>query len=567
MGARQLNTVLHHLRRAAGNGHAPALTDGQLLDSFIHSRDENAFANLVRRHGPMVLGVCRRITGNVHDADDAFQAAFLVLVRKARSVVPREMVGNFLHGVAYHTALKARLRADRRRCKEKKVADMPHPETAPSETESDLLARLDREIHCLPDKYRLPVVLCELEGRSRKEVAAQLHLPEGTLSSRLAKARKLLAERLGGHGAPLGAAAMTGALAGQAAAESNTLVQATVEVAVLTAAGQATAEVVSANILFLTDGVLKTMLLAKLKVVMGTVLVLAGIVCGSTAGWYGSAGAHEQPEGKTEGRRQKAEGRKQEPATAVAFLAKDESPNKDEDLLQGTWRLVGMNFSDREILPVEKKLLESGKRIVQFQGADFLNWEGHEGTYTLDPTSKPKRIKMTVSREGKAYSYLGIYDLKGDDLALCFGNPGDDRYPEEMEVNKAKGGRLLTTMVLKRTEPWEAKSLELDKKLLDKRLVEALVQQQKALDAQLERVKAQQIQLEIERAKIEAQIVQAKAMREAEMARARAMLDAKSAVEKATKGQSNDKALRTLEEIEKLIQQMKKDLKSKQGPK
>jgi DNA-directed RNA polymerase specialized sigma24 family protein len=104
------------------------LTDGQLLECFVTRQDEAAFEALVRRHGPMVLGVCQRVVGNVHDAEDAFQATFLVLVRKAKTVVPREFVGNWLYGVAYRTALKARAGAARRHAKEKQVTDMPHPQ-------------------------------------------------------------------------------------------------------------------------------------------------------------------------------------------------------------------------------------------------------------------------------------------------------------------------------------------------------------------------------------------------------------------------------------------------------
>src|SRR5947207_2408105 len=125
MAARQLTCVLEHARQAAlTSGEA---SDGRLLDRFIAGRDELAFELLVRRHGPMVLGVCRRITGHAEDAEDAFQAVFLVLARKASCIVPRASVGNWLYGVAYRTALKARGRSARRGAREKQVVDMPHP--------------------------------------------------------------------------------------------------------------------------------------------------------------------------------------------------------------------------------------------------------------------------------------------------------------------------------------------------------------------------------------------------------------------------------------------------------
>src|SRR5262249_12475082 len=130
MAIDRANTVMQTLRRVALRAGAPALTDAQLLGRFIDGRDEIAFEALVRRHGPMVLGVCRRLLRNRQDAEDAFQAVFVVLVRKAASVSPREMVGNWLYGVAYQTALKARAVAARRQARERQVADMPEPEAA-----------------------------------------------------------------------------------------------------------------------------------------------------------------------------------------------------------------------------------------------------------------------------------------------------------------------------------------------------------------------------------------------------------------------------------------------------
>ena len=156
MAASPMSSVLRHLRAVcvADEG----ATDGQLLKCFLDQQDEAAFEALVRRHGAMVLGVCRRVLQNPHDAEDAFQATFLVLVRKAASIVPREMVGNWLYGVAYRTALKAKAAAIKQRAKEMQVKDMPRHESA----DDDLIWRnlqplLDRELNRLPDKYRVPV--------------------------------------------------------------------------------------------------------------------------------------------------------------------------------------------------------------------------------------------------------------------------------------------------------------------------------------------------------------------------------------------------------------------------
>src|SRR5438876_560933 len=156
-------------------------SDAVLLDAFLGRRDEAAFAALVQRHGPMVFGVCRRILGHAQDAEDAFQAVFWVLARKAATVRPRAWVGNWLYGVAVRTALKAR--GLRRRRREHQVSAMPPQPISPAEPNGDVQAILDEEIERLPGKYRLAVVLCELEGRGRKEAADQLRIPEGTLSS------------------------------------------------------------------------------------------------------------------------------------------------------------------------------------------------------------------------------------------------------------------------------------------------------------------------------------------------------------------------------------------------
>src|SRR5215207_923050 len=132
MSTADLRAVLGHLRRAIPPG-AGGLTDGQLLGRFVAARDEAAFEALVHRHGPMVLGLCRRVLGHAHDAEDAFQAAFLLLARKAGSVVKRESVGSWLYAVAYRTAREARDANVRRRARERQVDEMPHPEVAPAE--------------------------------------------------------------------------------------------------------------------------------------------------------------------------------------------------------------------------------------------------------------------------------------------------------------------------------------------------------------------------------------------------------------------------------------------------
>src|SRR5262249_34111246 len=160
-------------------------TDRQLLQRFASGHDETAFTALVGRHGPMVLGVCRRVLHSIHDAEDAFQATFLVLARKAGSVRQPDALGNWLYGVAYRTALEARTRAAKRRARERELAEEPPVEPGGAIDWSDLRAVLDGEVNRLPDKYRSPFVLCYLEGRTNEEAARLLRCPKGTILSRL----------------------------------------------------------------------------------------------------------------------------------------------------------------------------------------------------------------------------------------------------------------------------------------------------------------------------------------------------------------------------------------------
>jgi RNA polymerase sigma-70 factor (ECF subfamily) len=172
------------------------LSDGQLLERFLAGRDAAALEALMRRHGPMVLGVCRRVLRDYHDAEDAFQATFLVLARRAASIWPREKVGNWLYGVAYQTARKARAVRAKRRVREVPASGAPEPEAPSDVPRSDLAELLDHELSRLPDRYRTALVLCELEGKTHADAAERLGWPVGTLSGRLSRARAMLARRL-----------------------------------------------------------------------------------------------------------------------------------------------------------------------------------------------------------------------------------------------------------------------------------------------------------------------------------------------------------------------------------
>jgi RNA polymerase sigma factor (sigma-70 family) len=197
MHSSTLQGFLRHLRGLTDPNRSRELSDADLLERFRLRREEAAFTLLVQRHGPMVLSACRRILGNVHDAEDAFQATFLVLVRKAGSIQRTQSLAAWLHRVACRLALKARARSALRQLREGEVS----PAVLSEDCFDTLSARelrtvLDEEIERLPQKYRMPVILCYLSDKSHEQAARTLGCPKSSLTSRLAKARELLQQRL-----------------------------------------------------------------------------------------------------------------------------------------------------------------------------------------------------------------------------------------------------------------------------------------------------------------------------------------------------------------------------------
>jgi RNA polymerase sigma factor (sigma-70 family) len=251
--------------------------DAELLGSFVRERDHAAFAELVRRHGPMVLGVCRTILGDGPDADDAFQATFLVLIRKASSVSPRFMIGNWLYGVAWRTATHSRTRRAKLNARRQELPDVPDPRQ-PGSNAVEAACVVHAELAAMPDRFRTAIVLCELEGRTIAEAARLLGIASGTVASRLSRGRAVLASRLRKRG--WGAAA----LLTFATPLSEALAQRVQEL--LPGPGAASG-VVSPVVTELTDGVaramLRTKIFATLRIVLG-VCLLAGAVA-----WAGVA--------------------------------------------------------------------------------------------------------------------------------------------------------------------------------------------------------------------------------------------------------------------------------------
>lgn len=404
MATTRMSELVQHLRAVALHDVA-GTTDGQLLERFVKQRDAAAVAGLVRRHGPMVWGVCRRVLHNHQDAEDAFQAAFLVLVRRATSVVPREAVGNWLYGVAYQTALKARATIMRRKVREKQVEDMPEPTVDEQALWGELRPVLDQELSRLPDKYRVAVVLCDLEGKTRREVAGQLGLSEGTLSGRLTRGRAMLAKRLARRGLLITAVGLAGALAHNVASASvpTAVASSTIKAVSLFAAGQlATVGSVSVRVASLTEGVLRTMMLARVKQTALVLLILCVFGMGVGGGVFALQGVAQaqQPTG------QKAGG------TSASGLNAADQPNLNErltslqrqlEVLENQMRLVAKELESlrQELKPIAARPASKDEiKLFTLQNA------------TADDTAKTL-AQLFVSKLGGDFQQRGQSAEKG----------------------------------------------------------------------------------------------------------------------------------------------------------
>jgi RNA polymerase sigma factor (sigma-70 family) len=284
MANAQLHGVLRHLQ---GLRDAQAVTeapDAELLEWFARANEEAPFTALVRRHGPMVWGVARRVLPHIHDAEDVFQATFLLLARKAASVRKAGSVGSFLHGVAHRLALKLRLQQARRQARERRAADMRQTRPGGETSLSEVQAALDAALAKLPEKYRAALVLCYLEGKTQEEAARHLGCPLATLRTRVARGRKLLRDRLAKGGLTLSAAGLAALLiAGAApAAPPAALARVAARAAVPFAAGQPAAALCSAQAAGLVAGGLRMMFLTKAKTATA-LLLAAGLVAGAAA--------------------------------------------------------------------------------------------------------------------------------------------------------------------------------------------------------------------------------------------------------------------------------------------
>jgi RNA polymerase sigma-70 factor (ECF subfamily) len=269
-----------------GAGAADPPTDAQLLQRFASHRDDAAFALLVERHGPLVLSVCRRVLGTVQDAEDAFQATFLVLARKAGTIRDPGLLGNWLYGVASRIARKARATVHKRQMYEKQAKLLPSLQAESAVDADDLRPVLDEELSRLPEKYRAALVLCYLQGKTNEEAARLLHWPTGTVKGRLARARELLRNRLIRRGLQASALLLAAFLLQQRAhgAVPRSLAQATVKGGVAFAGdGTLSSSALSPRAVRMAEGVLGSVRRLKL---LGLALTLAVFAVGASTWWF-----------------------------------------------------------------------------------------------------------------------------------------------------------------------------------------------------------------------------------------------------------------------------------------
>jgi RNA polymerase sigma factor (sigma-70 family) len=451
--------------------HEDAPQDALLLKQFIEHRDEAAFAALVRRHGSMVMGVCRRQLHDQHDAEDAFQATFLILVRKAASIVKRELLANWLYGVVYKTALKARAINMRRRAKEKQVAEMPDLVVGESSVAGEhLLALLDQELSRLPKRYRVPILLCDLEGKTRRQAAALLDCPEGSLSSRLARGRALLARRLTRLGVAVSAGAIGAALVQQAASASvsSGLLASTVKSSVLLAAGEVAVSALPSKAATLMEGVMKVMLLSKLRV--GAFWLLVGLFAfGTGIALFPRVMAQTQAE-------QAQEDTKGSPSTSgkERGAQPEDQLKKDAAALQGKWS-VELMIVEGDVVPADI----TKAVIVEFKG-DTVTLKPDIGADATRPGKikfnlydnpnltqfklrgpNPRLIELTLlDPYEKPKPSTCNYQLKGDTLVILDGEAGKEKTPVDITPKKLRQHLIVMKRLPKKgTDQKEGKEL------------------------------------------------------------------------------------------------------------
>ena len=435
-----MNGALRHFRRTERRRLYHLLGDRELLARFLTDRDEAAFEEVVTRHGPMVRAVCRRVLGPSADADDAFQAAFLVLLRRARSIRRTDLLAGWLCAVAYRTARQALRRRSRLGARERLMDELPEP-ARPDDPPKDWLPLFDAALQRLPARYRDPVVLCELQGLSRRDASVRLGLTEGTLSSRLGRARDLLRRKLAPHGFPL---AVGSALAPSVVPEALTASTAA-------AAVHVSAESVTAVVL--TEGVLTAMLASKLKAgaLAGTAMLAVGLVAGLQ--FTGPASGAGGPPGKDPSPSKEAAKESPKAAAANPDSKPDRLPAEYEPF-QGQWVVTAAEGDGTAQSPhaigVDENWTFTGSKLTTGGDAKADATEA----FTLDPKAKPPTIDFTLTQfspEGTGAlvrrAYKGIYRFEADGrLVICYRRSAHDILRPTRFITARNSGAVVVSL-------------------------------------------------------------------------------------------------------------------------
>jgi RNA polymerase sigma factor (sigma-70 family) len=438
-----LQGVLDHLRRAGFREGAGDLTNAELLDRFVRGHDEAAFELLVWRHAALVLGTCRRLLRDPHEAEDAFQATFLVFIRKAGSIRKGEALGGWLHRVACCVARRARARAAKRACQSLPGDDLPDRPHADELLWRDLRPVLDEEVNRLPDKYRRPFVLCYLEGHTNEQAARELGCPRGTILSRLARGRERLRDRLARRGLTL-SGSLVAVLLGQrvdAAAVPAALVSVTVKAAIPFAAGNAAAGLVSARAAAWTEGVLNAMLLTRLT--CSTAVVLLAAVVLTTAGLLTRPLAAGPRQPRAEAERRAPEPRAERPAGREPARPEVRGVVKAVDTNKGTLTVaVGVGRGEEG---VEKTFAVPGTAEVAINVGS-----GRRGSYrggkladlapgalvVLQLAADQKTVEFVLAEGPTVQGRLDSVDAGKNSLTLTIRSGGRERGEEPQQEKR-----------------------------------------------------------------------------------------------------------------------------------
>jgi RNA polymerase sigma factor (sigma-70 family) len=397
----QANDLIQHLRTNGLQLRAETMSDGQLLGRYLDTRDEAAFEALVARLGPVVWAVCKRQLPDGADAEDAFQATLLVLVRKGHTVAPRDRVANWLYGVAYMAARKVRVNRARRHDKEQRAAAMTQTVVREATPTTDLAEHIDRELARLPEKYRSPVVLCDMQGKTRQEAARHLGWPEGTVAGRLARARTILAKRLSKFALGVSPAAIAACLTDPVKAQGPAP-----EVALTAGRAALGLAKASPSAIAVTNGVLRTMLVRKLQMVaVGVgILVVTGLGIGGLVG-------KPAAEGKRTAGNDPIVERPAAPVDPAVAL---------REQLKGRWQVDAGTREGRALTAWEKRgySVNFDDKLIRLQRGQIHDQRTFH--WTVEPGVAPKTLRL-VPAEGNINSWVQVTaELKDNELTLSW---------------------------------------------------------------------------------------------------------------------------------------------------